>query len=98
MSQDGKDLAVILADQSKRELAPNVSSQVINEMKSSLIFQISWEQLLQAAPTAISSMGACFIASSSPKAVVQLTPPKGKGFEHLRCVNVHAQIKSPWPY
>jgi hypothetical protein len=87
MSQDSKDLQVILADQSKRELAPNISSQVVNEMKSSLIFQISWEQLLQAAPTAISSIGACFIASSSPKAVVELTPPKDKGFQYLRCIN-----------
>ncbi|TVY67615.1 hypothetical protein Focb16_v002486 [Fusarium oxysporum f. sp. cubense] len=92
MSQDGKDLQVILADQAKRELAPNVSSQVINEMKSSLIFQISWEQLLQAAPTAISSMGACFIASSSPKAVVQLDPPKDKAFLYLRYTSIQANL------
>ncbi|KAL5589346.1 hypothetical protein FOVSG1_011213 [Fusarium oxysporum f. sp. vasinfectum] len=92
MSQDAKDLQVILADQAKRELAPNVSSQVINEMKSSLIFQISWEQLLQAAPTAISSMGACFIASSSPKAVVQLEPPKDKGFLYLRYTSIQANL------
>ncbi|KAF4949191.1 hypothetical protein FGADI_9048 [Fusarium gaditjirri] len=92
MSQDNKDLQVVLADQAKRELAPNVSSQVINEMKSSLIFQISWEQLLQAAPTAISSMGACLIASSSPKALVQLSPPKDKGFQYLRYTSVQANL------
>lgn len=86
MPSDAKDLEVVLAAQEKRELAPNVSSQVIDEMKSSLIFQFNWAELLQAAPTAISCMGACFVASSSPDASVQLEPPKDKGFEHLRFV------------
>ncbi|KAI1869369.1 hypothetical protein JX265_006459 [Neoarthrinium moseri] len=92
MSSDSRDLQTILVAQEKRDLAPNVSSQVINEMKSSLIFQISWEQLLQAAPTAISCMGACFIASSSPRAVVELTSPPGKGFQYLKYTSVQANL------
>ncbi|KAI1855398.1 hypothetical protein JX266_000263 [Neoarthrinium moseri] len=92
MSSDSRDLQTILVAQEKRDLAPNVSSQVINEIKSSLIFQISWEQLLQAAPTAISCMGACFIASSSPRAVVELTSPPGKGFQYLKYTSVQANL------
>ncbi|KAI5920341.1 hypothetical protein F4810DRAFT_703039 [Camillea tinctor] len=92
MSSDGRDLQVILAAQERRELALEDQSQIMNEMKSSLIFQCNWEELLQAAPTAISYMGACFVASSSPKAVVQLTPPKDKGFQYLRYTSVQANL------
>lgn len=84
MPSDAQELQVVLAAKDKRELAPNVSSQVIDEMKSSLIFQFNWAELLQAAPTAISCMGACFVASSSPNAVVHLEPPKDKGFQYLK--------------
>ena len=83
MPSDGKDLSVVLEAQERRDLAPDVSSQVIKEMKNSLIFQNNWEDLLQSAPTSISCMGACFAASSSPKAVVKLTPPE-KGWQYLR--------------
>ncbi|KAK3505269.1 hypothetical protein B0T13DRAFT_485904 [Neurospora crassa] len=92
MPSDAQDLQVVLAAQEKRELAPNVSSQVINEMKSSLIFQFDWAQLLQAAPTSISCMGACFVASSSPNAVVHLEPPKDKGFQYLKYTSVQANL------
>jgi hypothetical protein len=91
MPSDGKDLAVILQAQEKRDLAPNVTSQVISEMKSSLIFQYNWEELLQSAPTAISCMGACFVASSSEKATVTLTPPE-KGFQYLRYTSIQANL------
>jgi hypothetical protein len=83
MPLDGQDLPVILQAQEKRDRAPNVTGAVISEMKSSLIFQYNWEELLQSAPTAISCMGACFVASSSEKATVTLTPPE-KGFQYLR--------------
>ncbi|KAK1777277.1 hypothetical protein QBC45DRAFT_417155 [Copromyces sp. CBS 386.78] len=92
MPSDAQDLQVVLAAQEKRELSPDVSSQVIDEMKSSLIFQFNWAELLQAAPTAISCMGACFVASSSPNANIQLEPPKPKGFDHLRFGSVQANL------
>jgi hypothetical protein len=49
-----------------------------------LIFHTRFECLLQTAPTAIASIGACFVASSSPKAQVRLSPPKDKEFQYLR--------------
>jgi hypothetical protein len=84
MPSDAQDLQVVLDAQQKRDMAPNVTSQVVNEMKNSLIFQMNWEELLQSAPTAISCMGACFVASSSPKAVVMLKPREGKPFTYLK--------------
>ncbi|KAK3321875.1 hypothetical protein B0H66DRAFT_581333 [Apodospora peruviana] len=92
MPSDDKDLRVILEAKEKRDFAPNVTSQIIVEMKSSLLFQFSWEELLQSAPTAISSMGACFIASSSKKATLPLTPPSDKGFQYLKYPSVQANL------
>lgn len=80
MAQDDKELQLILANQTKRRLAQDLSVQVLNEMKSSLVLQSSWEQLLQATPPAIGSMSACFIASASPSAAMRLAPPRDKGF------------------
>ena len=84
MPSDERDLQVVLQAQQKRDMAPNVTSQVLSEMKSSLIFQMNWEELLQSAPTAISCMGACFIASSSPKAAILLKAQADKPFKYLR--------------
>ncbi|KAL6922413.1 hypothetical protein FSST1_006439 [Fusarium sambucinum] len=91
MSQDAKDLQVILDQQANRDMSPNITSQVASEIKNSLAFDASWEPLLQASPTAISGMGACFIASSSPKAAVRLTQPQ-KGFSYLRYDSVQANL------
>ena len=84
MPSDSMDLSIVLKAQQDRDLAPNVSSQVSAEMKSSLIFQYNWAELLQSAPTSLSSLGACFVASSSPKAQVNLKSPPGKGFQYLK--------------
>ncbi|KAF9552933.1 hypothetical protein CPC08DRAFT_673678, partial [Agrocybe pediades] len=92
MSSDQKDLQVLLVEQQKRDMAPNVSKQVMGEMKSSLLFQVNWQELLQAGPTALSSMGACFLASSSPKAVVLLKAPADKPFKYLRYTSIQANL------
>lgn len=81
-SNDSEDLAVIQKAQASHDMSPNLPAQVVDDIKSSLIFQISWQELLHSAPTAISCLGACFVASSSDKAVVTL---KSKGqFKYLK--------------
>ncbi|KAK0660478.1 hypothetical protein QBC41DRAFT_383707 [Cercophora samala] len=92
---DGKDLQTVMSTALTFDTAPDaldVSSRVVSEMKSSLIFQYSWEELLQSAPTAINCMGACFVASSSPNATVSLTPPKDKPFQYLSYTDVQANL------
>ena len=84
MPSDEEDLRIIMHAEEKRAAAANVTALVFNEMKSSLLCQINWEELLQSAPTAISSLGACFVASSSPKASVMLKEKPGKPFEYLK--------------
>lgn len=84
MPSDEQDLRIIRQAEQRRAVAANVTVQVFNEIKSSLLCQVNWEELLQSAPTALSSMGACFIASSSPKALVVLKEKPNKPFEHLR--------------
>ncbi|KAL7619532.1 hypothetical protein AAE478_010072 [Parahypoxylon ruwenzoriense] len=92
MASDAEDLQVALEAEQGWQLSPNVTTDVITEVKNSLMFSIKWEDLLQSAPTAISCMGACFAASSSPKAVVQLHPPAGKSFEHLKYISAQANL------
>jgi hypothetical protein len=41
---------------------------MIDEVKSSAILSVSWEDLILTAPVALSCLGACFVASSSDKA------------------------------
>jgi hypothetical protein len=84
MPSDENDLQAILQAQENHDMAPNVTSLVVSEMKQSLMYQMNWEELLQSAPTAISCMGACFVASSSPRAAVKLKPRAGEQFQHLR--------------
>ncbi|KAL2061472.1 hypothetical protein VTL71DRAFT_6849 [Oculimacula yallundae] len=92
MPSNANDLKVVLQAQQARDLAPNITDQVIREMKSSLIFKYTWEELLQSAPTALSCIGACLAASSSPKAAITLTPPTDKGFQYLRYNSVQANL------
>ncbi|CAI7565821.1 unnamed protein product [Penicillium glandicola] len=56
------------------------------DVKQSLLFQYDWGELLSAAPMCLSLMGACYVASSSPKAVgmtLEDCKPTG-GFKHIR--------------
>ncbi|KAF8174179.1 hypothetical protein K438DRAFT_2023232 [Mycena galopus ATCC 62051] len=88
MPSDDQDLCTIRQAEQKRA----TTLLVFNEMKSSLLSQINWEELLQSAPTAISSMGACFVASSSPKALVMLKAKPGKHFEYLKYSSIQANL------
>ncbi|KAH7174207.1 uncharacterized protein B0J16DRAFT_417757 [Fusarium flagelliforme] len=92
MPQDDNELQAILEYQANRQQAHDITKQVTSEIKNSLVFHTSWEQLLQNAPTALSSIGACFVASSSPNAQVQLSPPKDKGFQYLRFNSLQANL------
>lgn len=79
---DSAALSVVLQKR-KDDLTFSVASEESRNLKNSLLFQYSWPDLLQSAPTAINSMGACFIAASSDKAAVTLKRPE-KGFQYLR--------------
>ena len=83
MPSDNAQLQAVLRAKAQRENDSGITNQVISEMKSSLIFQISWQDLLQAGPTSLRSMGTCFAASTSPKAALILNPPP-KGFTYLK--------------
>lgn len=84
-SNDEKDLSLVLDTQKKRDLTPNVTNQVISEMKSSLLFQYNWEELLMSAPVALSCLGGCYVASSSSTdaEMITFTTPTG-GFKYLK--------------
>jgi hypothetical protein len=58
------------------------------DVKNSLLFQYDWAELLSAAPLALSLMGSCYVAASSPKAQgisLKDAMPQG-GFQHIRLV------------
>lgn len=82
MPSDQDNLEVVLR-QKQDELSRNVAAEESRNLKNSLLFQFNWPELIQSAPTAISSMGACFVAATSDKASVTLKRPE-KGFEYLR--------------
>lgn len=84
MSSNSRDLDVLLDTQSSWDSAPNGTEKVVTEMKSSLIFQYNWEELLQTVPTALSYVGAVFVASGSAKATRPLRPMHGKEFRYLK--------------
>ncbi|RFN45623.1 hypothetical protein FIE12Z_10125 [Fusarium flagelliforme] len=92
MPQDDNELRAILEYQANRQQAHDITKQVTNEIKNSLVFHTSWDQFLQTAPTAFSSIGACFVASSSPNAQVHLNPPKNKAFQYLRFNSLQANL------
>ena len=75
MPSDDDQLGVVMKAQQDRDSSSSVTSQVVAEMKSSLIFQISWCDLLQSGPTSMSSLGACFAATTNPNAVSCLERP-----------------------
>lgn len=68
------------------EYGGKMSNQFVEEMKSSTLFQCDWGELLSAAPTALSLMGACWIAASQAKAdsiSLAKAQPKG-GWKYLK--------------
>ncbi|KEF58341.1 uncharacterized protein A1O9_06267 [Exophiala aquamarina CBS 119918] len=53
------------------------TKEASSDIKSSLLFTARWESLLMSAPIALSSLGACYVASSSEIArTIKLTIPK----------------------
>jgi hypothetical protein len=84
MAGADNNLQVVLDSQTKRDLTPGITNVVVAEMKSSLLFQYNWEELLMSGPVAINCMGACFMASASHHGnEVTLHPPKD-GFKYLK--------------
>ncbi|KAF8892585.1 hypothetical protein BD779DRAFT_1661291 [Infundibulicybe gibba] len=62
------------------------------DVKNSLLFQYDWAELLSAAPLALSLMGSCYVAATSPLAnAVSLkdAEPKG-GFKYIK----HPELKA----
>ncbi|KAH7484019.1 hypothetical protein FOMA001_g7375 [Fusarium oxysporum f. sp. matthiolae] len=87
MSAD--DLAKVEAAQQavlKKTHGGKAGAQFVQEVKESLLFQYNWNELLSAAPTAITLVGACHVAAASPEAAaISLADavPSG-GFKYLR--------------
>lgn len=79
---DEQNLRALLEAQERRDSAPNVTSNVVGEIKSSLIFRHSWEQLLMSAPTALSSTGGNYVAAGTTRERAQLSESSG-GFKYL---------------
>ena len=71
MVTDQQNALVAVQELQKKTVADEYgmqSNQFVTEMKSSALFQFSWGELLSAAPTALSLMGACWIAAAAPAA------------------------------
>lgn len=70
----------------QREYQGKMSNQFVAEMKSSTLFRCDWGELLSAAPTALSLMGACWIAASQEKAdAISLAGARPlSGWTHLK--------------
>lgn len=72
----------------KKTHGGKAGAQFVQEVKESLLFQYNWNELLSAAPTAITLVGACHVAAASPEAAaISLgdAVPAG-GFKYLRFV------------
>jgi hypothetical protein len=56
------------------------------DVKNSLLFQYDWADLLSAAPLALSLMGSCYVAATSPLAhAISLEDAMPKdGFKHIK--------------
>ncbi|KAI9655261.1 MAG: hypothetical protein M1829_000674 [Trizodia sp. TS-e1964] len=73
-------------DRLKKEYDGKAGSKFVTEVRESMLFQYNWADLLSSAPTALSLLGACHVASSSPEAsAISLgsAMPKG-GWQHLK--------------
>jgi hypothetical protein len=70
----------------KKEYDGKVGTKFVTEVRESMLFQYNWADLLSAAPTALSLLGACHIASSSQEAsaiILGSAMPNG-GWKYLR--------------
>lgn len=92
MPSNDADLKTVLRAQEEREQGPNVTGEVLAEMKNSLLFQFNWEEMIQPSPTAISCIGALYVVSISSKAAFDLQTPKDKDFQYLKFVEISGQL------
>jgi hypothetical protein len=70
----------------KKEYNGKAGTKFVTEVRESMLFQYNWADLLSAAPTALSLLGACHVASASPEAAaitLGSAMPRG-GWQHLR--------------
>ena len=84
MADDSSQLQAAIKADYDHDSRADVTDRVVEEMKSSIAFQYSWEDLLQAGPVALTCLGSCFIATASNTSrSLTLDPPKG-GFQFLK--------------
>ncbi|KAK2749619.1 hypothetical protein FQN57_005841 [Myotisia sp. PD_48] len=82
-------LAKVLISQQarlKKEYDSKAGTRFVKEVEQSMLFQYNWADLLSAAPTALSLLGAChFVSSSNEAAAITLgsAMPKG-GWKYLK--------------
>ena len=82
---DKADLTVALKAQNARDTDPAITDKVIEEIKNSVIFQYNWQDLLQSAPIAVSSTGACYAACFGEAGMkVKLEPPLSGSFKFIK--------------
>ena len=78
---DPKEQLELIAQ--KTERARNMGPRMLREIKTSMLFQYKWEELLMSGPVSISCLGVCSVAATSPSANVTFSPSPG-GFKYLR--------------
>jgi hypothetical protein len=52
----------------KKEYSGKAGTKFVTEVRESMLYRYNWADLLSAAPTALSLLGACFLVSSSQEA------------------------------
>lgn len=70
----------------KKEYGGKAGTKFVTEVRESMLFQYNWADLLSAAPTALSLLGACHVASSSQEAAaisLGSAMPKG-GWQYMK--------------
>ncbi|KAJ4348639.1 uncharacterized protein N0V89_010017 [Didymosphaeria variabile] len=70
----------------KNEFSGKAGTKFVAEVRESMLFQYNWADLLSAAPTALSLLGACHVASSSQEAAaisLGSAMPQG-GWKHMQ--------------
>ncbi|KAH0524105.1 hypothetical protein TsFJ059_009015 [Trichoderma semiorbis] len=88
-----EELTVAPKAQYDLDSRPNITDDTVNEIKNSIIFQYNWEELLQSGPVALSCIGSCFIACTSKGSDhIQLDPPEGKEFQHIKYKALNANL------
>lgn len=85
MTMSGEtDLKVALTAQDAPDIDPALTNKVINEIKNSVVFQYNWQDILQSAPVAVSSAGACYAACFGDAGMlIELKPPPSGSFKFI---------------